>query len=73
MRDEKGAIYPKPVTSIFVAHKEDNLDPYSPYSTPDEWRTIALATNPKLCKKVVGDWIRSYLWKVESFKSAEHM
>jgi hypothetical protein len=47
--------------STFVAHKEDNWNPYSPYSTADEWRTVALATKKKLSKKVIDDWIRSYL------------
>ncbi len=61
LRDEKGATYPKPVTSTFVAHKEDNWNPVSLYSTPDGWRTIALATKQKLSKKVVDDWIRSSL------------
>ncbi len=36
LRDEKGATYPKPVTSTFAAHKENNWNPYSPYSTADE-------------------------------------
>ncbi len=61
LRDKKGRTYSKPVTSTFVAHKEDYWNPYSPYSTADEWRTVALATKQKLSKKVVDDWIRSYL------------
>ncbi len=54
-------------------HLNPNWNPYIPFTTADEWKKVALATQHQFGKRFVDDWIKGSLWKVESFQSAEHM
>jgi hypothetical protein len=54
-------------------HQNPNWNPYIPFATAEEWKTVALATQHRFGKRIVDDWIKGSLWKVESYQSAEHM
>ncbi len=73
LRDHNRSTYPKLARSIFTHHQNPNWNPYIPFATAEGWKTVALATQHRFRKRTVDDWIKSSLWKVESFQSAEHM
>jgi hypothetical protein len=49
------------------------LNPYFPFATADECKTVVLATKQRLGKMIVDNWIISSLWKVEGLQSEEHI
>jgi hypothetical protein len=66
-RDENGSTYPRPAKSVFIHYQNPNWNPYIPFATAEVWKTVALATQHRFGKKIVDDWIKGSLWKVESF------
>jgi hypothetical protein len=48
-------------------HLNADWNPNIPFATAEEWRTVALATQDRFGWKRVDNWIKGFLWKVESF------
>jgi hypothetical protein len=73
LRDKDGSPYPKPVQNVFMHHQNTTWNPYIPFATAEARETVALAPQHRFGKKIVDDWIKSFLWKIESFQSVDQM
>ncbi len=53
--DTAGIPHLKVAESVFMDHHTFDWNPYSPFATAEEWRTIALASKQRLGNRTVDD------------------
>jgi hypothetical protein len=52
-RDENGSKYPRPARSVFMHYQNPNWNPYIPFATAEEWKTVALATQHRFGRELL--------------------
>jgi hypothetical protein len=61
IRDKYGSAYPRPAKSVFMHHQNPDWNPYQPFTTAEEWKTVALAPQHRFGKRIVDNWTEGFL------------